>query len=321
MSKERPRNVQLEPEAVLAYAQTFVNRRDMYPIQLGNGAYASVKKTLTESLIYAHLRGHITLGTYALDRSGWAKWLCFDADTDERWHGILDMARTLTTIGVTPYLEPSRRGGHLWLFTDPIPGFQIRRFGRELLTEHELSGVEIYPKQDKPTTGPGSLVRLPLGIHRLTGKRYHFVNLEGKAIAPTIREQIKIFADPAKVDTVLINRILERAPQAKQLSPTPHFETVKRQSGGLLSEQIKAAIPVYEFVRKYVELDSQGKGYCPFHDDEHKSFQISQEGNFWNCYAGCGGGSIIDFWMKWREKHGKSGDFKSTIRDLAKMLL
>ena len=117
-----------------------------------------------------------------------------------------------------------------------------------------------------------------------------------------------------------IDEVLKRAPEAKIVSPTPQFN-LKPDTGGPISERIKNRISVYDFVSQYVELDPRGKGNCPFHDDQVKSFQVSHEGNFWHCYADCGGGSIIDFWMKWRETHNKKGDFKSTVRDLAKTLL
>jgi hypothetical protein len=59
--KERSNRPDLEPQAISAFSQTFVNRRDKYPIQLGNGAYVSVDKDLTESMVYAHIKGKITI--------------------------------------------------------------------------------------------------------------------------------------------------------------------------------------------------------------------------------------------------------------------
>jgi DNA primase len=70
------------------------------------------------------------------------------------------------------------------------------------------------------------------------------------------------------------------------------------------SEQIKASIGVVELVRQYVELDPQGRGYCPFHEDRHKSFGVKDQSNFWSWFAGCD--SIIDFWQKWRQKTVKT---------------
>src|SRR5690349_2825034 len=89
--KERSNRTEIEPQAITDYVKTFVNRRDLYPIQLPNGTYVSVKKDLTDSMIYAHLKGHITIGAYALDPHGWSKWICFDADQDEHYQGLVGM--------------------------------------------------------------------------------------------------------------------------------------------------------------------------------------------------------------------------------------
>ncbi len=83
-----------------------------------------------------------------------------------------------------------------------------------------------------------------------------------------------------------------------------------------MSERIKASVTVLDFVGQYVELSPNGRGLCPFHDDQRSSFSVNIEQNYWSCFAGCGGGSIIDFWMKWRKC-----DFKTAVKELAKMLL
>src|SRR5258708_1655752 len=311
MTHEHQPHIELDRELVSAFAYTFIPRWDRYPMQRSDGRYVAVKKNLTDNLVAAHLKGYMTIGAYAVDKNGWDKWICFDADDEKRWKGLLRLAKSVEKSAVIPYREPSRRGGHLWLFTDPLPGFQARRFGRQLLADHKLKGIELYPKQDKAVTGgPGSLVRLPLGIHRLTGKRYHFIDLPGEPLAPTIRDQIHMLARPQFVPQAFIDEVLDRAPAPKVASPTPRFMPKLEDNAGITpSERIKNRISVNDFVTQYVELDPQGRGYCPFHDDQHKSFQVNQAGNYWNCYAGCGGGSIIDFWQKWRQKNGEDGTF------------
>jgi DNA primase len=80
----------------------------------------------------------------------------------------------------------------------------------------------------------------------------------------------------------------------------------------MVSEKIKASVTVLEFVSQYVDLkptESGAVGLCPFHDDHRPSFGVNDEGNYWHCFAGCGGGSVIDFWMKWREC-----DFTTAVR-------
>jgi DNA primase len=88
---------------------------------------------------------------------------------------------------------------------------------------------------------------------------------------------------------------------------------------GTVSERIKASVTVLEFVSQYVDLKptaSGAIGLCPFHDDHHPSFGVNAEGDYWNCWAGCGGGSVIDFWMRWRKC-----DFTTAVKELAEMLL
>jgi DNA primase len=56
---------------------------------------------------------------------------------------------------------------------------------------------------------------------------------------------------------------------------------------------------------------------CLFHhDDHHRSFGVKDEDSYWHSFAGCGGGSVIDFWIKWR-----GHDFTTTVKELALMLL
>ncbi len=318
---ERPRHPELDRSLARAYGATFISRYDIYPAQRPDGRYVAIKRTLSTDLIAAHLQGFVTLGAYALDRADRARWVCLDADTDAQWQGLLALGDLLTEHEVAPYLERSRRGGHLWLFfTDPVPGADARHFGRRLLREHELDDIELFPKQDALTTGPGSLVRLPLGIHRKTGRRYHFVHPDGSPIAPTIRAQIQMLAHPQTVPPPFVHAVLLRAPDDTQRVADPMLSPTGKGRGETLSARIKDRITVYDFVSRYVELNERGQGLCPFHDDHHASFSVDRENNYWHCFAGCGGGSVVDFWRKWRETHGQDTDFSATIKDLAQML-
>lgn len=333
MGREGQPPHELEAAIVAAYAATFIPRFDRYPVQLAStGKYIQVAKPLTLDLVAAHLENRTTsgrpcptIGAYALDEYSFAKWLCFDADTEPQWDNLLLMAANLSAEGVTPYLEPSRRGGHLWLFTSPLAAVDARRFGKYLKAEYSLEKIELYPKQDQLAEGAGSFVRLPLGVHQKDGKRHHFVTVDGiTPLAPTIREQVAMLAQPQRVPAQFIDSILAIAPPAERVSPTPKFAQLKGASGEKLSDRLKSRVSVYDFVSQYVQLDSRGIGFCPFHDDEHHSFQVNIQKNYWNCYAtnsGCGGGSIIHFWQKWRELHGQSPDFKETVTELAQMLL
>lgn len=320
MSHERPETRELEPSLVEAFATTFIPRSDMYPVQRQDGRYVSVRKPLTASLVESHLLERITLGAYALNPESQARWLCYDADSGVSWTYLQAMALALVGEDVPAYLEQSRRGGHLWLFlptTPPVSGADARQFGRQLLQIHHVENVELFPKQDRLTTGPGSLVRLPLGRHRKDGRRYYFIHPDGTPLSPTIREQVALLAFPERIPKNFFYTLLATAEKERGFRRTHPTE---RGSGETLAERLKDRITAYDFIGQFVELDERGTGYCPFHDDQHKSFSVNRDQNYWNCFAGCGGGSIIDFWMKWREQQGKPPDFTATLKDLSDML-
>jgi DNA primase len=81
---------------------------------------------------------------------------------------------------------------------------------------------------------------------------------------------------------------------------------------------VKKAVPLVEFIEAFVGLRpvaSGAVGKCPFHDDHTPSFGVNRKGNYWQCFAGCGAGSILDFWMKW-----KGIEFYQAVTELADIL-
>ncbi len=328
---ERPPQHELDPSLVERFAATFISRRDCYPWQQSDGSYISVHKPLTADLLQRHLKGSITLGAYALNSASMAQWICLDADDEPQWDHLRELAHSLQSQSVQAYREPSRRGGHLWLFTPPLPGIFARRFAKQLMAENNVSQVELYPKQDELAKGLGSLVRLPLGVHRKSGQVYPFINRDGVLLSSSttvnmqtiLHEQMAILADPSRVPLHFIMRVLARVPPdpLPRPKPTPEFRSTPTTDGLSLSERLKSQISVLEFVSRYVQLDDRNLGYCPFHDDQMKSFGVHPDQNYWHCFAGCGGGSIIDFWMKWRERQGQDSSFRATVTELRQMLL
>lgn len=309
-----------EPAVILA--QTFIQRWDLYARQLDDGHYVCVHEPLTHDRIEAHLNGNLTLGTYILDSTSQARFLVIDADDERNWQQLTMMAKALAEKGIPGYLENSRLGGHLWFFfSEPLSGRLVRSFGKGLLSHYKVGKIELFPKQDRLISGPGSLIRLPFGIHRKTGRRYGFHLPNGSLLAPTMREQIYAFRD---VQTVSKDAFAHFSSHSANTKPKGHFKPLSRlerkaqDSIGELpvSERIKAAVSVRQFVSQYVELSEDGRGLCPFHDDQVASFSIDDKRNYWHCFA-CGmGGSIIDFWIQWR-----SCSFREALRELAAILL
>jgi len=300
----------------MVLAQRFAQRWDLYAHQLDDGRYVCVHEPLNVGLLFDHLRGEITLGTYLLDQESQARFIVLDADDEQGWEHLGHLAGELAGESIPAYLEKSRRGGHLWLFlAQAIAGREARAFGLGLLAKHQVEGVELFPKQDQIADGPGSLIRMPFGVHRLAGRCYGFYTADGFPLAPTIREQIYALGVPETVPEAAF----ETYRSLMSSRPTSVTTEPLAAPTGMVSEKIKASVTVLEFVSQYVDLKptaSGALGLCPFHDDHNPSFGVNDEDNYWHCFAGCGGGSVIDFYMKWREC-----EFATAIRELVEMVL
>jgi hypothetical protein len=325
IQKEFPPNAELE-RLTSILIQRFIQRLDIYPKQLPNGSYVTIHEPLHPGLVLAHLKGELTLGAYLLNAESEARFLVLDSDTDTSWEMLRIIAPQLLTQGVPTYLEPSRRGGHLWfIFARQIPGREVRQFAHGIVHTYDLEGIEIYPKQDTLITGPGSLIRLPFGVHQRNRRRYTFYR-SGQAhtvrLAPSITTQIQHFLRPSIVPETAFLKFRDIGAIEPQERRKKASESVKGAARTRLpddapvSERIKAATTVGEFVNHYVELSERGQGLCPFHDDHAASFSVHTEDNFWYCFTCDMGGSVIDFWMQYRRI-----DFATAVRELAKTLL
>jgi hypothetical protein len=303
-------------EAAELLGNTFLQRKDLFASQLEDGRYVAIKEPLTPRHLTLHLEGHITLGAYMLAPESTSRLMALDADGDNGLADLANLSYKLETEGIPSYLETSRRGGHLWFFFDsPQEGEKVRAFGKAVIDLHKIEGVELYPKQDRLYGGPGSLVRLPFGRHKLTGVRYPFICRDGAWLAPTVREQIMVLSAHQSVPEAVFGAYATQVLEKRE-------RRVPKRNGAIYDsseiERVKNAVPLLDFINAFVDLRpvaSGAVGCCPFHDDKHPSFGVNREGNFWQCFAGCGAGSIIDFWMKW-----KGIEFHQAVTELADLL-
>lgn len=278
-------------------AARFINRWDMYARQTPDGRYICVRERLAGRQLIQHLKGEVTLATYVLDENSRARFAVIDADDDVAYQRLFKMADELASEGVPGYMESSRRGGHLWFFfEESVSGRQAKRFAEGLAHAYRLEGVEVFPKQERSDKGPGACIRLPLGVHRKSGEVYPFVSLIDRLpIAESIHDQLLNLREAATVQEAAVARYMGLAPEKERTPAYSRSDTIW--------EEIRRAVNAVDFINRYIQLQETatgGIGYCPFHEDANPSFGVHRAGNYWHCFAGCGGGSIIDFWMRWK---------------------
>jgi hypothetical protein len=297
------------------YSDLFIGRMDDYAIQLPDGHYRRVGKPLESSDVFDHLMGVRSYGTYVTDERGCCRFAVLDADDEQGLQHLWGVHERLMSLNYPSYMESSRRGGHLWIFfMEPARASRVRAWLAPLCPQ----GIELYSKQDEGK-GYGSLIRLPLGVHRRSGKRYAFVQ-RGAAgpvsVAPTVEDTLVWLTLTMRVDVPQkepeqatkraagdeMNQGNERHPHTS-FSPFPPLSPSSQRSPTSIREWCAQYDP-FDFIGRYVDLNNAGVGQCPFHwhhteRDAHASFKVYRPGvpggYCWYCYAWQQGGSIFDF--------------------------
>ena len=289
-------------------ADLFIGRSSDYALQLSTGRYRRVGLPISLEVVREHLRGSCTLGTYLLDEHSACCFAVFDADQPDGLAVLAAVRRRLAADGIPSYLEASRRGGHLWVFFEaPAPAWAARRW----LLPYCPAGVEFYPKQDE-SAAVGSLIRVPLGIHRRSGQRYPFVVWQRGQFVPVAADLAGMLSALKAVRRVAVSPALLPA------GPTSDEQTTPPTSQALRHLATPAGYPPhptiadwcaeqdpFALIGRYVHLDSRGMGHCPFGEhhvggrDTHASFQVFRPkrpgGTCWRCYTGNISGDVFNF--------------------------
>ncbi len=288
-----------------AFASLFVHRTDQYALQQRDGSYWRVSEPLSLDLLAAHLAGLCTLGTYLLDSESRCTFAVFDADREDGLEQLAVLSLELAGQGIPTILEASRRGGHLWVHVDrPTDARLVRAW---LLPYAVALDVELYPKQDMLAPGgSGSLVRVPLGIHRRSRGWYPFVQLAPTGELVSVGETVEaccVWACQA-VERVTVP---DRGVLACSSAPAVSGHAVSWQASGQslpffgsIREWCQAQ-DIFEVMSRYVALDSRGVGSCPFKNhhyqgDRRPSFQVfGGHDAHWYCYTWQRAGDLFDF--------------------------
>ncbi|MBI2374963.1 MAG: tetratricopeptide repeat protein [Deltaproteobacteria bacterium] len=194
---------------VLTFVMAFSAREGVYARQwaspTGKAGYTPIHQPFTPQVARHHLLGDYTVGLYAVRRDNTVRWLAIDLDIASAELRKARDASTLTRltkavhkasltivdacakVGLDALLEDSgHKGRHVWvLFEEPIPAGAAKRIGEWLVeSAGELPGevtAEVFPKQAKVTSadGLGNLIKLPLGVHQLSGRRCELLRAAG----------------------------------------------------------------------------------------------------------------------------------------------
>jgi len=192
-------------DRIQLFLDLFGGREDCFARQWvdkeeGKQGYVPVRRPMAERDVEEHLSGKKTYGIYLMRSDSTVKTAVIDADiskkfrkgrlgSEERRHILRErsylfkrVAELSREAGLHPVAEFSgAKGYHFWFFFEsPIAAATVRAAleGITGALSKDLSAfeLEVFPKQDSLSgKGLGNLVKLPLGVHRLTGKRSYFM--------------------------------------------------------------------------------------------------------------------------------------------------
>ncbi len=287
-----------------------VGRRNDYALQIPDGRYTRVGTDLTYETLFRHLEGTQTLGTYVISELNDCRFAVFDSDAPTGLFDLAAVQMNLRNNAIPSYLEQSRRGAHLWVFfCQPI----VPALVRARLLPFCPAGVEFYPKQEAASwEHPGSLIRLPLGVHLRSGERYSFVMLIDGQLLPLFSSVVDALGWFSTVECAMVPAPSTILLQRENVSPQTqqHISFKKREP----TTTVEVTSPIRDWcatqdalsvIGRYVSLDESGMGCCPFgwhHDDGidmHPSFVVyhpmSPDICCWYCHVWRAGGSLFDF--------------------------
>ncbi|HWT80694.1 MAG TPA: CRISPR-associated primase-polymerase type A1, partial [Candidatus Methylomirabilis sp.] len=231
----------LNDSDVVRFAHLFSGREKLYARQWwdesGQGGYTPVQQPFTFAVARNHLLGSVTVGVYPVRLDSTVNFVAFDIDINkralERARGDLEETRrlkelirreaarlieALREIGMTPILEDSGyKGRHIWLFLEsPVEAAVARQFGMIFMTVHPLQArelhTEFFPKQAEVGTGVGNLIKLPLGIHRRSGRRSRLLLADGSVDHEPHESLRRVTRLSHQLLFEAITRLKERAP-------------------------------------------------------------------------------------------------------------
>jgi hypothetical protein len=264
---------------ILRFLHLFSGREDTYAMQWwdekGYGGYTPVRRPLTPQVVKNHLLGNITVGVYPIRLDGTVTFFALDLDINkralERVRGDTKQAKklrecliqdaslvlqTLRTKGFDPLFESSgHKGRHFWVFLEhPEDADVLYKLGSFLLPSlgpiHPEFHLEFFPKQGKTVKQLGNLIKVPLGIHRKTGRRCDILKDDG-----TVEE--KPFERLTMIQKLTRQKLYEIMVSLKNECPVvpPDGQTESEAPGGREEEAHLPMPPLPEKGPAWTEAD------------------------------------------------------------------
>lgn len=236
-----------QEEQLVRYMEIFSGRADAFARQwrdnkTGGQGYVPVRRPMQTADIRDHLSGRRTYGIYLMQSENMVSVGVIDIDMISKFRdrkltaaerhqlrreGIYLLGR-LRELGAEKKMSgiaefSGGKGYHFWYpVRHPVPAKCMRAslysIVDQLKNDVTCFSMEVFPKQDSLSgKGYGNLVKLPLGIHRQTGKPSWFLDARQREID----EQLAFLAGVKLIDPAVIEKTAAR-PSARVMMHPRH---------------------------------------------------------------------------------------------------
>lgn len=266
-----------------AYARQWFDPRE------GKCGYFPVLEPLTPKVVEAHLQGKITVGQYLLDAKAMVHFAALDLDIGKEaisrvredaafrrelaasMRGLMARLTAISSeLGFPLVFERSgHKGVHAWCFFDaPVPAWAAKAVLMALRDAVSPPppgiNVEVFPKQvTLSKKGYGNLIKLPLGVHRVTGRKSLFLDQRGVPVPNSLDYLLGIQRIPPDLVISLAHRLeaahrgqVVRMPERKlpqaETAPSRSPWTERREIGQDAREAYKLMLERCALVRYLV---------------------------------------------------------------------
>lgn len=212
------------------FLELFSGRPDCFARQwadknTGKSGYVPVRYAMRHSDLEAHFKGFDTCGIYLIHPDGTVKLGVIDADLKDSLREASSLKKNISAVkkegtwlasriieisqkaGARPCVEFSGgKGYHFWyFFEEAVSAGQAKaaltNIAAQVKNDLECFQLEVFPKQDHLTgQGFGNLVKLPLGVHKKTGKRSYFYECPDRDVENQLAWLSKV--KPGKLESV-----------------------------------------------------------------------------------------------------------------------
>lgn len=246
--------ISISDSDIVRFAHLFSGRENIYARQWwdqsGEGGYAPVREPFTFAVARNHILGSVTVGVYPVRLDNTVNFFALDIDINkasiQRARGSIQESRRLRdlaasearrlldalgVLGLPALLEDSGyKGRHIWVFLEsPTDASIVRQLGSLFLSVNRLKArelhVELFPKQSSTGPGIGNLIKLPLGIHRRTGRR-------SRLLLPDGSPDPSPFATLRSVKRVGTKQLYDAIQILKQRAPADAAESAPWEGAG-----------------------------------------------------------------------------------------